>query len=598
VGRERRRTLLGAGRAGPTPPLLSRKVTPVGHKSVSSRKAARPSRDAGGTRPGPGSWFQLRWLPAWAAALGGMLFVFLFTRGLGLGISPDSVSYLSAAESLAHGGRMLDYDGSIFSAWPPLLPFLLSLPTALGRRADQVAWLFQCVLYGGLLGFSVAWLRRRQASTVAVWMLAAAAVFAYPLLRSACTLWSELLFSALCLLTIERLSTFRHSGRVSAFWLAATAAALATLTRYVGVALISSGAIYLLVGRRETGRTRLLKSLLFGVAASLPSALWVLRNLRLGEGPTGPRHPAMLDWGQILHFLGRPLPRLFLGESWSGWLPDVAWLGVFMVLWAGLFAWSLSRRRSSTHEPCHGNASTGTPHVAASVEDPHGRAADEAFFLLLFCGIFFLLLALAISRSAMDRPNERLLAPTVLPALLALGLVTSSRRDQRRLRPAFAAVLSGLAVAVVAGLVHLPVHLHDFRTRDAVYALPRWQASPLAARLRQGTYQGRMLTNRPDAVFYLCGFRAPRSPREKGYQSHDLSIQYQELKEFERRVKMRGPRGGLFLAWFYDNPPFLLELSTLKHFYQVMQPVERLADGEILFIPYFEGTVLTGPPPR
>jgi len=521
---------------------------------------------------------QRRWLAAWMVTAAGVLTLLSFTRGLGLGITPDSVSYLSAADSLVHGKGLLDFDNEIFSAWPPLLPLLLAAARTVTGKADTVAWIAQIVLYGGTLAFLVAWSIRRGSSPWVSWPLAAALVLAYPPLRVASTLWSELLFSALSLLALERLVASRHRDSSRAFWIAVAASAAAALTRYIGVALILTGFVYLLVTWPGSRAVRLRRALLFTVIAAIPLGLWALRNLQLGEGLTGPRHPALLDTGQILSFLGHPLPRLFLGESPSSLLPDAAWLALFVLLWSAMFVWSRRWRR-------HARSATDA------------QARDDAFILLLFIGIFFGTLAVAVSRSAMDRPNLRLLAPMVWPTLMVPALIASSFEEGRRHRIGRCCTVAALVLIALAGALQFPGHLRDFRRHDAVYALPRWRHSALAARIRETHLEERLLSNRPDTLFYLCGIRVPWTPREKAYNSHDLSIQYRELKRFERRVKAQGPGSGLYIAWFDENPHFLLELSTLRNFYQVMEVAERLDDGLILFVPYFEGTVLAGPPP-
>lgn len=381
-------------------------------------------------------------------------------------------------------------------------------------------------------------------------------------------LWSELLFTALCLLTLERLVAYR-SGSTRALWMAVTAAALAALTRYAGVALILTGVLYLLSTPRRSWAQRLRPSLLFALAASLPLLLWMLRNLRIGEGLTGPRYPAMLNLRQVLEFMGKPLPRLYLPEAWSTWLPDTLWLLVFGLVWSVLFHLACRRRRAQ-NDPRH----------------------ESAFILLLFVGVSFALLAAAISRSAMDRPNVRLLAPIVLPSLLGLALIISARKREggRPLRPTIGLIVLGLLA--VAGAVQLPAAYEHFRTRGAGYALPRFQSSGLAREIRLREMPGPLMSNLPDGVFYLCGRRALWPPREKAYQSHNLEIQTQELRRFERLVKTPNPSRGLFLAWFEESPPFLLELSTLRSIYQVMTPLAETEDGILLFVPVFEGSAV------
>ena len=86
-------------------------------------------------------------------------------------------------------------------------------------------------------------------------------------------------------------------GGTPALALSAVFAALAALTRYMGVALIISGVLILLARRNVPVRQRLKHALAFGAISSLPLAGVMVRNqlvsgalfgIRTGSGGTGP----------------------------------------------------------------------------------------------------------------------------------------------------------------------------------------------------------------------------------------------------------------------------------------------------------------------
>jgi hypothetical protein len=542
-----------------------RRKTSIGR--AGPRTSARARSDPGaGARAALRTALRPRWAPAWLAALGGAVLVAVFTAGLGLGISPDSASYLSAAQSVGQG--FADCDGSAYSSWPPLLPLLLSAPRGLGLDPVGVARIAQLLLHAACLGLLVAWGIRRGLSTPVAYALAAAMVLVAPPLRAAAMLWSELLFTALCLLSLERLVAWQETDDRRAWGLAVMAAALAALTRYAGVALLLGGALYLLSAPGRAWRIRLRRALFFALPASLPLLLWMLRNLDLGLGPTGPRYPAMLRARQVLDFLGDPLPRLYLPEAWSGGLPGSVWLIGFVLAWALLLGWHWRARR------------------------PGAVGHESGVAVLLFVGAFVALLAVAVASNGMDRPNFRLLAPVVLPSLLGVALLGTGEGSPRSDRMCRRVALSLLVLVALFGAIRLPVEFHEFRTQGAGYALPRYQDSPLAREIRARDLRGELMSNVPPEVYYLCGIRSWWPPREKAYQSHNLEIQTEELRDFERRVKSTGGGRGLYLAWFNESPPFLFELATLRSIYQVMTPVAEVEDGILLFVPSFEGSAV------
>ena len=68
---------------------------------------------------------------------------FILTSGwnFGLGVSPDSVSYISTADSLSQGEGLRTFSGP-FVSWPPLTPLSLYLGKALsGSALHSATWL-------------------------------------------------------------------------------------------------------------------------------------------------------------------------------------------------------------------------------------------------------------------------------------------------------------------------------------------------------------------------------------------------------------------------------------------------------------------------
>lgn len=149
-------------------------------KRQKSRNGAGTSRTSERARAALRVCVQPRWIPAWIAAVGGGFLVVIFTAGLGVGISPDSASYLSAAQSVSTGQGFLNFDGSPYSSWPPLVPLLLSIPQILGLAPDGAAQFVQIFLHALCLGLLVAWAIRSGVSRPLALALSCAVVLAYP----------------------------------------------------------------------------------------------------------------------------------------------------------------------------------------------------------------------------------------------------------------------------------------------------------------------------------------------------------------------------------------------------------------------------------
>jgi hypothetical protein len=204
-----------------------------------------------------------------------------------LGLSPDSVAYLRAAEQwLATGAAPRGT-----AQWPPGYPLLLAGGTATGLAPLQAARL----LHALLLALNVvlfALLARRVAPMAWAALLLAALVALQPVwLRPHLVLWSEPAFLALMLADLLLLQALQQ--RVTAGRLAALAgvAAAALLLRYAGGFLLVLNATVLAwwLPRQQAGR-RWGIALAASVVSALPLAAWLAwRQL---AGASAPRQLA------------------------------------------------------------------------------------------------------------------------------------------------------------------------------------------------------------------------------------------------------------------------------------------------------------------
>lgn len=216
-----------------------------------------------------------------AVALLGGLLVLVATRKGPL-LSPDSITYLSAAQHLRAGERLTDFTGRPLAVFGPLYPILLSV----GGRS---------LLWARLVGASAATvatalmivLLRRRVPLPAALVGGAAFAASQGLVNVASTVWSESPYLAIALgmlviLTIEPLTPRRAA-------IGGLLAGCGFLTRYAGAGLILTGAV--IIGVASLGHDRLAARHLgpYGAAAFGTSALWMARNTWTTGEPLGPR---------------------------------------------------------------------------------------------------------------------------------------------------------------------------------------------------------------------------------------------------------------------------------------------------------------------
>src|SRR5262245_59310903 len=219
-------------------------------------------------RRAPAAWLAV------LAALGGILALAYATRH-GVGITPDSVVYLEAARNLAAGRGLVSSDEGVelrpLTRFPPAYPVAIALLSALGPDSlDAARWLALALLGAnvGLVGLLVArsapgarWLPAVGAGLIAcspeIAMLHGAAL-------------SEPLFLLLGFSGLLLLARHLEQPGDAALLAAALSIGLATLTRYVGLALVVTGLLAILLASNLPGRRRARSAALFAAASLLP----------------------------------------------------------------------------------------------------------------------------------------------------------------------------------------------------------------------------------------------------------------------------------------------------------------------------------------
>jgi 4-amino-4-deoxy-L-arabinose transferase-like glycosyltransferase len=361
------------------------------------------------------------------SAIGFLLSYMASWRGIAL--SPDSVSYISAAKSLLAGDGFMHYDGEPFVLWPPLYPMLLAGLSALGLAVLDAARLLNALVFAGIIFLSGLWLRRTLESRPQV-VAGLALILLSPALRDVGSYaWSEPLFIILSLLALYCLGRYTRLGTPRMLLAAALFTAGAILTRYIGVTLAATGVLLLLARRPSSPVRGLRDATVYGVISGLPFLLWIDRNYAVSSTLMGPRAPS--EESMPLH--GYRTLRTFVQ-----WLTTVdrapVWLVVGVsavaVLTVGVGVRALFRRwgqmATERREP-----------VVASIP------------FLLFAVVYSIFLLFSATSTAFDHIDTRLLSPVYVPLVLGLlpaVYVLRVSLDRGR-RPKY------MAVALIVGMV-------------------------------------------------------------------------------------------------------------------------------------------------
>ena len=484
------------------------------------------------------------WIAIIALGILGVGTLLWTTRG-GIGISPDSVVYIDAAESLLSGQGYVEHKASgerlPLIHFPPGYPLLLTLLGKLGFRILAGARWLNAILFGfniALVGILA--MRSTRGAVVPGILGSVLMLTSSNMLSNHAWAMSEPAFLFLGMLGLGLLAAYVERPTPLCLAGAVAAVGLAFTIRYLGVSFVAVGFIGLLAlpGQRNL-RRRVADALLFAGLSSLPMAVFVVRN-RLVRG-------GVADFQ--LGFHGLTGKQLWEGvNTISSWLvpeavpafPRVAFLALVTSL-AVAAALAVMRRR-------HGE----------STDNRMGRSALAIPMLLaIFVVVYYLgLLGFIAFASSGISFDSRYLLPVqeaVFILVLWLGYEWLSLPVTRRLNRV-AATLA--CVAVAAGYAARSTR-YAVRARDGLgYANAKLASAAIFRTVRALPPQVKVFSNKPSAVHYFTGrdvFTIPiKSDPHSGSANprfeREMSSLGQMLEEDRAAVVYLRSFGGAFVA--------------------------------------------------
>jgi 4-amino-4-deoxy-L-arabinose transferase-like glycosyltransferase len=439
-----------------------------------------------------------------------MATILIICSRYGIGLSPDSVTYIAGSRNLLAGKGYVSFDESPIVLWPPLYSlFLSAISFLLAADPLSLAAGVHTLLYGLNLYLSGVLLLRYTRS-IGLTILGLLLAASWPLTKVSSMAWSEPLFICLLLLFLLRLDSYLEAPKVR--WLLALSllAALATLTRYAGVVLILTGLLSLVLNSRLSWKTRLAHSALFALLSAIPITLWLVRNWIICGSFFGlhvPKPYSFLD--SVLCILER---------IYFWFLPDSVLLSRSLVfgptiLALILFSFALSfyvRHATLDDRQRFKEVLLGVGHLL--------------IFILCYIGIFML------PPISYQNLSARLLTPLYVPLfalVLSLGrefaLWLKKHFPERFVHRPLRAVAWLLALGCAAEIAGIA----GFRAINGAggYNSASWRKSEILQNLPPSCEPGVILySNAPDAIYILTGRPALRSPAKYVKASPDQAL--------------------------------------------------------------------------
>jgi len=496
------------------------------------------------------------------AAAAAMAVVIAGTR-FGPGVSPDSATYIGAARSLLAGAGLSEpfgeSAGTPLTRFPPAYPSVLAgLGLLTGDPASAARWAGAALF--GLTAILLAWILAQSTGKAALASALAALLYlsAPAMLRLHLMAWSEPLFLALCAAWLALLLFALRSGKMWIVVAAGAVAALASLTRYVGIALVVAGAVSLLAWGEGTFGHRVRRAAVFAMVGAGPLAVWLGRNAAVAGSAAGRElafHPiGMSHVWQAAETVGQ---WLLLPASVHG-----AWR-LALIAAAGLMLVTLLAGRSR----------------------PDREVAQDPGLLTRVVGAFLMayVLTLVLSVSLVDANtpfDDRILAPVFLAGAVLVALAAARVQDRRPQVGAARLILAAaIGVFLVASLISEIAVFTEAYQIGIGFNRAEWRQSQTVALVRELPTDVLLYANSPEAIYLHTGRSAQQLPRRFD------SVAGRPNGDFERALQSLGERlaqeqgvVAFFSAVSSDNLPTAAELEGLSG----LRVAARTEDGLIL----------------
>lgn len=327
------------------------------------------------------------------AAILGMSLIILLTQHSGLGISPDSIYYLSAADSFLAGKGFYQFDDKPFVMFPVFYPFVLSILKLNFGNFLQIAPYFNAFLFGITIFISGVMLEKTNHVKWVKWVVLLFITLSPSLLEIYTMLWSETLFITEVILFIWVSKLYFETYSLKHLILLALIASISADTRLAGVSVIATGGMLILMSHDLVWKKKIKHTFVYGFIAVSFFTINLIRNFILAQTLSGSRQKGVTPFFENLKYYGLVISEWLPFSDWTKSFPMLFGF-VFLIVIGGIFIYRLIYRiEHNSYEK-----------IAAT-------------FTLIYSA--FMLIVATISR--FETINNRLLAPFFIPCFFTLS---------------------------------------------------------------------------------------------------------------------------------------------------------------------------------
>ncbi|KAF0240725.1 MAG: hypothetical protein Q8K64_01770 [Sediminibacterium sp.] len=489
-------------------------------------------------------FFILHW-DAFIASIVASVLVCLFTNHSGIGISPDSVQYLSVANHIVERFSFTDFNNQPFVLFPLGYPIFLALIKAVGQISITTflpvanSFIFSALLFACSSILKAAIKLNGFFRLLVLLLLACSPA----LLEVYTMLWSETLFILISLVFVFASKKYINQSTIRSLLFLAFVAAMGFFVRYVGVVFILTSCLFILFNPQLQIKQKIIHWLLIGSIGSSLVIINLARNAMVSGTYTGVREKAIRTFWDNVQDAGIVIDYWFPVPANFPHLAIIILL-LFFILALGYFIKAIVQSQYIDRYP-----------------------TIVAVFILVYTLFMFSI----ASVSRFETLSSRLLSPLFIPMILLLAfwvnqLITRNTKTIRAL------------IAFISILVYSLIQLHQYNTNQYTwegvgyagipgYSEDQWTKSPMVAYIKKDIekYQPPVLANANDALYYLAGINSVALPHK------DIPTEIEQFKQIQH----------FYLIWFFygEND----DLIDLTYILQQKKPVAswQFKDGII-----------------
>ncbi len=516
----------------------------------------------------------LSWSLLLALSLAGMILLFICTSQWGVGASVDSIAYIGGAREIIKGnGYRSQISGSPITQWPPLFSAALALIGFSGIDPLDAARILNGVLFGLNILLAGIILKKYTNSTLTAILGSFFMIASHSMALIHGMAWSEPLFILWSLIIFLCLTQYLETGSKVLLFASAAGAALACLTRYVGISLIATGGIMILFFNSGNWKKRFLDCSLFLAVSFLPLGLWFARNRLSAGNLTHMDHQFHPPTWNFFASLFPTVTAWIFPPLWPEFLKNAVLITVAGLTFAGLIV----NRSKKTGGADNSNWLTNPPF--------------RFCLSLVFFGIFYFGM-LIFHRTFADvdiKVSLRYMSPLYVTSLLFVLIILQRWLNPYRQHLAVKGLLFCLVTLLgFASVANAYLHYSKLYYKGTQYTSRKWRIAETMTKLKTLPPSPVIYSNAPTPIYFLLGQPVKRLPK-KFDDEHVTKIQTDKptTDYLERlsamKVKLASKKGYIVLfnskvsvkqKWFEIPPEELKERLSLA-------PVAELKDGVI-----------------